>query len=219
MMDGHPYRAAPLQPPPRHIPRELGLALHFGGAAALTGWLILLMSSLAGWYLTTWADVSSWRREDPGEVRFWSYVLWLVPLLGAALAAGGAWSGRRALRLLREGRLARGKLIDKRQTRFELAEKPVYLLTFSFEAADGRTYRAVARTEKPAALEDDEEEPLVYLPADPHQACLLDHLPGGPVIRADGTLAARRPGWGGIVALPLLIVAINLVGVGLRLLR
>jgi hypothetical protein len=90
-------------------------------------------------------------------------------------------------------------------------------MRFEFEADDGKRYQTVARTHQTEKLEDDKLEPLLYLPADPRQATLIDHLPGAPRINPDGTIA-RRPE---MAALALVCVAagvtINLVGAWLAL--
>lgn len=113
-------------------------------------------------------------------------------LFGLGPAAGLVFAyvrGRKILRtkyLLQHGRLSTGVLVDKEATGAEINDTPVYKLTFAFTSDDGREHHVVHKTHKTAALEDDNEERLLYDPLRPETALLVDTLPGLPDFNANG---------------------------------
>jgi hypothetical protein len=113
--------------------------------------------------------------------------------------------GYRAARLLRVGRLATGKLIGTEATNASINNRPVMKLTFEFTAHDGSTGLAIAKTHTPRLLEDEAEEQLLYDPADPSTAVMLDSIAGAPRLGPDGGYAPRP--WATV--LPLLIVPVS----------
>lgn len=134
--------------------------------------------------------------------------VWIFPLIGLAFVAFGLRSGRNAVRLLEHGEHARGRLVAKEETNTTVNNQRVFKLTFEFEDAGGATHRAVARSHRVAALEDEDTEELMY---DPHRdaAVVLDALQGRPEIDADGGFDTARPG----VAIAVLILpALAVVG-------
>lgn len=102
-----------------------------------------------------------------------------------------AWrKGARVARLLRLGRHAKGKLLGKTETSTRLGHLPIYELTFSFQAEDGATYKASAKTPHLGALEDEDQTSLLYDPDSPNNATLLAHLPGSPRITDDDDITS-----------------------------
>lgn len=79
-------------------------------------------------------------------------------------------------------------------------DKPVYELRFRFKTFSGPEALATARNHEPERLEDDAEEPLVYDPADPSSAVLLDELPGRPRLDVDSVTQTEGS------VLPLLVL-------------
>ncbi len=133
----------------------------------------------------------------------------LFPAVGLAMVAGSARKGLKGLRLLREGHSAKGRLVGKEATNTKINEQVVYRMTFEFEAYDGRTYEAEARTHVPGVLEDEAEEPLLYDPADPSCAVMLDDLPGSPRIDEHGQIrCAAAP----LAFASVLIPAVSILG-------
>jgi hypothetical protein len=131
----------------------------------------------------------------------------LFPLIGLCFILAGMRRGRKAIRLLKHGKQAAGKLISKKSTGASVNDRPVYKMTFQFTADDGRNYQAVARTHLDELLTDDASEPLVYDPWKPASATLLDHLPGSPRIGDDGGI--RNDGtWRGLLVAILPFVSV-----------
>ena len=137
----------------------------------------------------------------------------IFPAAGLGLLLPGLWRGLRGIRLLRDGKQAVGRLIDRKPTRARVNNQPVWKLTFEFTAEDGGVFQVSARThdtsrlsgEAPGSLpgvaaasgggdgEDAPLEPLVYDPFRPARAALLDALPGGPRIDENGNIRVSRP--------------------------
>jgi hypothetical protein len=175
----------------------------YGGESYTTGWRYDQEQNAQIEYL----------KSDPGLARLvdgrWSqFPVWVVFLIGifpgiGALFIGGAMAkGFRALRLLRYGQVAHGRLINKEATNVSVNEQTVYALTFRFTAeSTGREHTVVARTHQTHLLEDEEEEPLLYLPSHPEYAFLFDNLPGAPTVNQRGYLEGSL--LGGLVYLVL----------------
>lgn len=129
------------------------------------------------------------------SVLFGSPLVWLTalfPIVGLVFICLGFSSGIKSLRLLRWGKLAKGRLINKEPTNTEINEETVYKLTFSFQVK-GKMYECIAKTHLTYLLEDEEKESLFYLPADPSQAVLKDVIPGQLYIDAQGQIQTRSP--------------------------
>jgi hypothetical protein len=129
--------------------------------------------------------IKGWRRKPNG---MGAIFVVLFPAVGLALALLGIVKGLRRARLLRVGRPAFGRLVDKQPTNVKINNRPVMKLVFEFKDEKGATHRAEARSHVPEKLEDDADEPLVYDPANPSQAQLLDELPGTVRIGAGGRI-------------------------------
>ncbi|MGD8453007.1 MAG: DUF3592 domain-containing protein [Phycisphaerae bacterium] len=131
----------------------------------------------------------------------------MFPLTGVGFLVVGLWGGLRAGRLLRHGRLSAGRLVAKKRTSARVNGRRVYKLKFAFVAEDGLTYEAVARTNQPETLEDEDEKLLLYDPARPQQAVLLDNLPGRPRFDDTGEMAPGNPApTVGVLILPALAI-------------
>ena len=112
----------------------------------------------------------------------------LFPLIGVGLLAPGTRRGLKGIRLLKQGVRGGGTLKSKEPTNVSVNDQPVFKLVFEFTAEDGVAREVVAKSLRPEALEDEVEEPLLYLPSDPSFAVLLDALPGSPRIDEDGQM-------------------------------
>jgi len=152
----------------------------------------------------------------------------IFPAVGLAMLLPGLIRGRRGVRLLRDGKLAVGRLIDRQATNTQINERTVHKYAFEFKADDGRLHQVSGKThlddildgDDPADLPegiaydagpDDALEPLVYDPVDPKRAAVLDALPGRPRIDANGNIRV-----GGLAAtlLRLVVPGLTLVGHG-----
>ena len=84
----------------------------------------------------------------------------------------------------------------------------MFELTFQFER-DGKSYQVKARTHEPAALEDEPLERVLFLPADPSVACLVDELPGDGYVDEAGGFRATGAAWIKASIVPALVLALN----------
>lgn len=137
----------------------------------------------------------------------------VFPLVGLGLAVAGWLSARRPSELLARGRVGTGRLVAKDATDARIDDHTMFVLTFELDVEGHAPVRVQVKTHRPALLEDDEREPLLYHPEDPTVATLLDALPGLPRVADDGTIAYRWHG-GSVraVVLPLATVVVNVVG-------
>jgi hypothetical protein len=133
----------------------------------------------------------------------------IVPLVGLVILSFAIRLGIHRNRMLRDGLLTTGRLQSKEPTNVRINKQPVYKLTFAFTARDGRRGEAVARTHQPQRLMDEAEEPLLYDPANPAEAFVLDEVPSRPQFEANGDLRRRPAAAIGALMIPLLIIAAN----------
>lgn len=137
-------------------------------------------------------------------------IVWLValiPAIGAVLVLVGALLGWRQVKLLRDGQLTRGRMIESRPTNTVINSQRVHALTFRFHDATGKERDGTVRTHRLANVTDDAEETLLYDPVG-SRIVLWDMLPKRPEIDRDGQfqplgLTALVP-----VLLPPTVVAI-----------
>jgi hypothetical protein len=115
----------------------------------------------------------------------WAAMTAVVPAVGLLLVVAACVEGLTRVRLLRDGLLATGTLIEKTRTNIETSSGQVYRLTLEYTAQSGATGRVTTRTNRPERLEDKSGALLFYDPADLTRAVLLASLPGS--IAADKT--------------------------------
>lgn len=141
-----------------------------------------------------------------GETSPFGALVLLFPLVGLGFGLWPLRRARRNLRLLRYGREVHGKLVDKREANWRVNNVTAMALTFAYEV-DGKPYTATVETLKPAVLEDEAREAMLYDPYDPSHATTLDHLPGTLMVNAAGELESLR-----VISFHLLIAPVAFVG-------
>ncbi|MBI3551800.1 MAG: hypothetical protein HY077_04725 [Elusimicrobia bacterium] len=137
---------------------------------------------------------------------FVAFVL-IFPLVGLVCAFFGLRSGLKDVALLARGKLASGKLVEKKPTNTKINDRTVYEMVFSFVDDHGLERRASTKTHMPELLEDQERENLLYDPQNPSRMATLDTLPGLIRTGPGGTLEAGNPAKAiGALLLPALTV-------------
>lgn len=128
------------------------------------------------------------RIQGMRRARFGPLIVGVVifPLVGLGFALGGLIRGVQASRLLVRGKLGWGVLKAKTPTASRVSKARVYRLRFEFIADDGQPYRVIANTYEPHRLKDQRQESVLYDPARPSDAVLLDSLPGSPAVDSTG---------------------------------
>jgi hypothetical protein len=132
--------------------------------------------------------IAGMRRAEFGpEVAF----ALVFPVVGIVLVVLSLRSGRRQLRLLREGKLALGTLLGKEPTSFLVNKRRVMKLRFAIETDRGARHEVVVRTHLTEQVEDDPRERILYDPERPGEAVAWDLLPGAPQIDGTGALEPK----------------------------
>jgi hypothetical protein len=124
------------------------------------------------------------------EMPIWVAFVVIFPAIGMGAGIVGIRAGRRRLRMLYVGRMARGRLVAKEPTNTKINNQTVYKLTFEFTTPDGRVGRVSDQTHETARLEDESVELLLYNPDDINEGAAVDALPGGVRINDDGEITA-----------------------------
>jgi hypothetical protein len=140
---------------------------------------------------------------DPGTSRIvgsrkrpldmWALFVAVFPGIGLTLMFFGLRSNARALQLLRVGKQARGRLVDKQPTNTKINNQMVYKLTFEYVDEAGQQHRISDKTHHTHLVEDEQTEHLFYNPRNPSEGKLVDVLPGRPKVEPDGSI-----GWAGV---------------------
>jgi hypothetical protein len=154
----------------------------------------------------TLSRITGMRRKMFGPGFLWVLV---VPVGSVAFFIYRMRKGLRALYLLRYGQLAQSTLVSKDPTNMSVNDQPVYKLTFAFTAQDGQEYQVSHTTHATAALEDEETERLLYDPAQPASALMVDTIPGFPALDEHGRLRPQP-----LPVAALVLPVLTLVGHG-----
>jgi hypothetical protein len=162
--------------------------------------------------------------DGPSPVQLTPALISLVfPIVGLCFVTAGVRKGLKGIRLLRDGKQASGILTAAAPTNTQINGRTVCRFTFEFVADDGKSYKAMAKTHLVHKFggervigrywsETDTDRvcrPVLYNPANPTDAVVLDELPGGPRIDQDGAIYADNPLK---VVLNLIIPGVSIVG-------
>jgi hypothetical protein len=101
----------------------------------------------------------------------------LFPMIGLVFLLVGLRRSRKNIRLLQTGLHGHGKVTRKEATSTKINKQTVYKVYFSFTTKDGMLTEGMVKTHKPALVEDEEKEQLVYDATNPSDAVLIDTLP------------------------------------------
>ncbi len=131
----------------------------------------------------------------------------IVPAAGLVVLMLGALRGLRSMRLLRDGQLTRGRLVDSQPTHTRINGLRVYRLTFRYVDDAKNEREGTVRTHRLPLVTDEQEELLLYEPGGA-RILLWDLLPGRPKVDRNGQflplgLGALVPLW-----LPPTVIAV-----------
>lgn len=111
--------------------------------------------------------------------QIWVLLLMLIfPVIGISFLIVHFKRANRYLKILKHGLLTSGKVVSKTATSTKINNQPVYIVTFEFIDKQKHAVRAELKTHIPQVLEDEQKEPVVYIPESPTEAIMLDALPG-----------------------------------------
>lgn len=136
--------------------------------------------------------ISGTQLSPMGRLSIFPIFVVIFPPVGISIVLYGTFQGRKAIRLLQDGEVGRGRFIDMKATGISVGgaqpgikahhslqpKRYVMKLHYKFTADDGETYDAYATALDTSRLTDDSVEALFYDPMDPTQSVLLDSLPG-----------------------------------------
>ena len=123
----------------------------------------------------------------------WILLSLILPALAFLAALWGVGRGFRINHLLTHGHVTAGRLVDKQSTNATVNKRPVYAYVFEFRDDQDRKHRLALRTSLTWLVEDDVDEPVIFDPASPDQALMVDALPGHPGLVPDGSFTVEHP--------------------------
>ena len=130
----------------------------------------------------------------------------IFPAVGIAIVFFATRTGIKRNRLLREGLLAQGILKSKRPTSVIVNRRTVWELKFEFTDRLGQRHEVTVKSNDPARLADEASEPLLYDPAEPSRAYILDEAPSRPRFERNGELIGRPLAALGALIIPALVL-------------
>ncbi len=114
---------------------------------------------------------------DSGLIPTWTILPFLpVAIVGIGLFLFGVWRSFIDLKVLEVGVMAQATLTSHKATAAEVLGKKVYILAFSFNASDGKSYMSYCKTRNPERFNFDSTSGLLYDPKNPNRNMLIDSL-------------------------------------------
>lgn len=107
----------------------------------------------------------------------WVLFILIFPGIGFVFIYFAFKKGIPKIRTIRHGIMTRGKFVKKERTGGSINEQHIYDLYFSFKDMSGIEYTAIGSTHKTEAVLDEPEERILYDPADPSNAVVVDAMP------------------------------------------
>lgn len=123
-----------------------------------------------------------------GAIPYVFLVFLIFPLIGLGMLIGHWVIATKKIRLLQSGTVTMGKYSHKFPTNTRINNRTVYKIAYKFEAGDGETYEAYARSHRhhePRFLED---QVIFYNAINPRKALVKNDLPGPPRMTMQGNL-------------------------------
>lgn len=110
-------------------------------------------------------------------VGLWILFICIFPAIGFTFIYSALKKGIRNIRTIRAGIMTRGKFIKKVSTGGSINEQTIYDLYFSFKDMSGNEHTAKGSTHRIDPVLDEPEERILYDPADPSNAVVVDAMP------------------------------------------
>jgi hypothetical protein len=116
----------------------------------------------------------------------WVLFVLLFPAIGAAMFGWAAIGGWRQVALLRHGEVADARILSQRPTNVEINGRPVIEYFYEFRTGAGETFNGSAKALPSERIGDEENEPALYLPANPDRSTLVDAIALSHPLEVDG---------------------------------
>ncbi len=179
------------------------------GTSYVTGSVPGVGTELPVEYVPSWPSFSRMAGMRRGMFGPGAMMVVLFPAIAAGLVAFSLRSGRRWLRLLRDGRSAEASFVSEQPTNVRINGRVVQELTFEYLGPDGLRRTFTQRTTDPGELKDERRETVLFLPDEPDTARLVDALPAVAVADERGEIAVGQGLGVALLVLPLLVVLAN----------
>lgn len=128
-------------------------------------------------YLEDKPEVSKIQNTTSGAFPIWIVFLILIfPIVGLLLLFSGYKKTTKWIDILKVGKISFGTFYRQEATGASVNNNRVYRMFFKFQV-NNREYEAYGETYKTYQLTDEQYEPLVYNPANPNEAIMVDALP------------------------------------------
>jgi hypothetical protein len=116
----------------------------------------------------------------------WVLFVLLFPAIGAVMFGWATIGGWRQVALLRHGEVADARILSQRPTNVEINGRPVIEYFYEFRTGAGETFNGSAKALPSERIGDEENEPALYLPANPDRSTLVDAIALSHPLDVDG---------------------------------
>ncbi|MEL7531080.1 MAG: hypothetical protein AAFN10_07225 [Bacteroidota bacterium] len=175
--------------PPRKLLLHHRLILLCSGTMSQISWSLLAMGNFFTLIFGTLAVVGA--EEGPGVLPI--IIASTFTITGIYFLFGVLKRNFKTVDLLTNGKFARGKLVNQEKTNTIINDKPVIKYTVRFQADNGRKYEVSSKTHLSDRIDDESEERVLYLSADPSWGEIFDSISERPEFLADGRI--QPPHW------------------------
>lgn len=128
-------------------------------------------------YLEEDHSVSKIQNSTSGTFPVWIlFIILIFPVVGFLMLFFGYRKTTQWIDILKVGRISFGEFVRQEATGASVNNNRVFRMYFKFNV-NGKEYEAVGETYRTYELQDEQFEPLVYNPANPSEAIMVDGLP------------------------------------------
>ncbi|MBN2891636.1 MAG: DUF3592 domain-containing protein [Bacteroidales bacterium] len=128
-------------------------------------------------YLENKPEISKIQNTTSGAFPVWViFFILIFPIIGFVLLFSGYKKTTKWIDILKVGKISFGVFHRQESTGASVNDNQVYRMFFKFQV-DDQEYEAYGETYRTYELTDEQYEPLVYNPANPDEAIMVDGLP------------------------------------------
>jgi hypothetical protein len=129
-------------------------------------------------YVEDSPEISRIEGMESSTFPMWFFLLiGIFPITGGIMLYAGLKKRLMYLKILQIGKVTFGVFDRMETTGASINSQNVYKMFFNYVAEDQKVYQAFGETHKTHRLKDEQFEPLVFNPANPEEAIMIDGLP------------------------------------------
>ncbi|MGB0833173.1 MAG: hypothetical protein ACPGR2_01480 [Psychrobium sp.] len=177
--------------------------------AFTTGWSFSVAETVKVKYVTDSPEFAQVEGASNSFFGSWALLFYLPPMIGIFFIKSGISQGLIDLQLLKNGKIVKSKLVDKKPTSVVINDRTVYEMQFEYSSGKDK-HRRTLSTSHPEKFEDDVHEYLIFDPNQPEKAQLVDDLSANVSVTKNGGLKLGSSLSIAVFLMPLILVGPHL---------